>query len=109
MELVVPIFKFVRIGSDFLSQSLVFLSSFAEFWVRVAPKIMEKLIFLSTTHAYVSFVLDSKSFFPSPVDDDTATVAHICSISLLRCNYYDGYLACEQEDFCDRYIKLKGN
>ena len=29
--------------------------------------------------------------------------------SLLRCNYYDEYLACEQEDFCERYIKFKGN
>ena len=29
--------------------------------------------------------------------------------SLLRCNYYDEYLSCEQEDFCERYIKLKGN
>ena len=28
--------------------------------------------------------------------------------SLLRCNYYDEYLACEQEDFCERYIKFKG-
>ena len=34
---------------------------------------------------------------------------HICYISLLRCNYYDEYLACEQEDFCERYIKIKGN
>ena len=22
--------------------------------------------------------------------------------TLLRCNYYDEYLACEQEDFCER-------
>ena len=29
--------------------------------------------------------------------------------SFLRCNYYDEYLACEQEDFCERYIKFKGN
>ena len=29
--------------------------------------------------------------------------------SLLRCNYYDEYLACEQEDFCERYIKFKGS
>ena len=29
--------------------------------------------------------------------------------SLLRCNYYDEYLACEQEDFCERYITFKGN
>ena len=29
--------------------------------------------------------------------------------SLLRCNYYDEYLACEQEDFCERYIKFKGD
>ena len=26
-----------------------------------------------------------------------------------RCNYYDEYLACEQEHFCERYIKFKGN
>ena len=25
--------------------------------------------------------------------------------SLLRCNYYDVYLARKQEDFCERYIK----
>ena len=29
--------------------------------------------------------------------------------SLLRCNYYDEHLASEQEDFCERYIKFKGN
>ena len=29
--------------------------------------------------------------------------------SLFRCNYYDEYLACEQEDVCERYIKFKGN
>ena len=29
--------------------------------------------------------------------------------SLCRCNYYDEYFACEQEDFCERYIKFKGN
>ena len=29
--------------------------------------------------------------------------------SLLRCNYYNEYLACEQEDFCEQYIKFKGN
>ena len=29
--------------------------------------------------------------------------------SLLRCNYYDEYLACEQKDLCQRYIKFKGN
>ena len=23
---------------------------------------------------------------------------------LFRCNYYEEYLACEQEDFCERYI-----
>ena len=43
------------------------------------------------------------------VDNDAPIVAHICYISLLRCNYYDEYLACEQEDFCERYIKFKGN
>ena len=30
-------------------------------------------------------------------------------VSLLRCNYYDEYLACELKDFCERYIKFKGN
>ena len=29
--------------------------------------------------------------------------------SLLKCSYYDEYLACEQEDFRERYIKFKGN
>ena len=29
--------------------------------------------------------------------------------SLLRCNYYKEYLAYEQEDFCEQYIKFKGN
>ena len=43
------------------------------------------------------------------VDNDAPIVAHICYISLLRCNYYDKYLTCEQEDFCERYIKFKGN
>ena len=43
------------------------------------------------------------------VDNDAPIVAHICYISLLRCNYYDKYLACEQEDFRERYIKCKGN
>ena len=33
----------------------------------------------------------------------------LCYISLLRCNYYEEYLACEQEDFCERYIKFKGS
>ena len=28
---------------------------------------------------------------------------------LLRWSYYDEYLACEQEDFCERYIKFNGN
>ena len=29
--------------------------------------------------------------------------------SLLRCNYYHEYLACEEEDFCERYILLEGD
>ena len=29
--------------------------------------------------------------------------------SYLRCNYYNKYLACEQENFRKRYIKFKGN
>ena len=37
----------------------------------------------------------------SRVDNDAATVAHICFISFQRCNYYDEFLACEQEDFCE--------
>ena len=43
------------------------------------------------------------------VDNDAPIVAHICYISLLRSNYYDKYLACEQEDVCERYITFKGN
>ena len=43
------------------------------------------------------------------IDNDAPIVAHIFYISLLRCNYYDEYLACQQEDFCERYIKFKGN
>ena len=43
------------------------------------------------------------------VDNDALIVAHICYISFLRCSYYDEYLACEQEDFYERYIKFKGN
>ena len=43
------------------------------------------------------------------VDNDPPIVAHICYISLLRYNYYGEYLACEQEGFCERYIKFKGN
>ena len=43
------------------------------------------------------------------VDNDAPIAAHICYISLLRCNCYDKYLSCEQEDFCEQYIKFKGN
>ena len=43
------------------------------------------------------------------VDNEAPIFAHICYISLLRCNYYEEYLACKQEDFCERYIKFKGN
>ena len=46
--------------------------------------------------------------FTPRVDNDAPIVANICYISFLRCNYYDEYLACEQEDFCERYIKFKG-
>ena len=28
--------------------------------------------------------------------------------SSFRCNYYHEYLACEEEDFCERYILLEG-
>ena len=41
------------------------------------------------------------------VKNDAAIVAHICYISLLRCNYYHEYLACEEEVFCERYILLE--
>ena len=27
--------------------------------------------------------------------------------SLLRCNYYHEYLACEEENFCERYILVE--
>ena len=43
------------------------------------------------------------------VYNDAPIVAHIYCISLSRCNYYDESLACEQKDFCERYIKFKGN
>ena len=29
--------------------------------------------------------------------------------SFLRCNYYHKYLACEEEDFCERYILFQGD
>ena len=35
------------------------------------------------------------------VDNDVPIVPYICYISLLRCNYYDKCLACEQQNFCD--------
>ena len=34
----------------------------------------------------------------SRVNNDAAIVAHICYISLLRCNYHYEYLTCEEED-----------
>ena len=43
------------------------------------------------------------------VNNDAAIVAHICYISLLRCNYYYEYLACEEGDLCERYILVEGN
>ena len=43
------------------------------------------------------------------VNNDAAIVAHICYISLLRCNYYHEYLACVEEDICERYILLEGD
>ena len=45
----------------------------------------------------------------SRVNNDAAIVAHICYISLLRCNYYYEYLACEEGDFCERYILVEGD
>ena len=42
------------------------------------------------------------------VNNDAAIIAHICYISLIRCNYYHEYLACEEEDFCERYISVDG-
>ena len=43
------------------------------------------------------------------VNHVAAIVAHVCYISLLRCSYYHKYLACEEEDFCERYILLEGD
>ena len=47
--------------------------------------------------------------FTFRVSNAAAIIAHICYISLLRCNYYHKYLACEEEDFCERYILLEGD
>ena len=38
------------------------------------------------------------------VNNDAGIVACIFYISLLRCNYYHGFLACGEEDFCEPYI-----
>ena len=38
------------------------------------------------------------------VNNDAAIVAHICYISLLRCNYYHEYLACDEEDLWTIHI-----
>ena len=38
------------------------------------------------------------------VNNDAGIVACIFCISLLRCNYYHGFLACGEEDFCEPYI-----
>ena len=38
------------------------------------------------------------------VNNDAVIVPHICYISLLRCNYYHEYLACEEEGFSERYV-----
>ena len=37
--------------------------------------------------------------FTPCVNNDAAIVACVCYISLLRCNYYRKYLACEEEGF----------
>ena len=29
--------------------------------------------------------------------------------SLLKCNYYHEYLACEEEDYCQQSVLVKGN
>ena len=47
--------------------------------------------------------------FTLRANNDAAIVAYICYISLLRCNYYNKYLAWKEEDFCERYILLGGN
>ena len=51
--------------------------------------------------------LDAVSTFR--VNNDAAIIAHICYISLLRCNCYHKYLACEEEGFCERYILFQGD
>ena len=38
------------------------------------------------------------------VNNDAAIVAHISYISLLRCNYYHEYLACDEEDLWTIHI-----
>ena len=43
------------------------------------------------------------------VNNDSTVLAHISSISLLRCNYYHEYLACEEKDFREWYILLEGD
>ena len=45
---------------------------------------------------------------PPRVSNDAGIVAHICYISLLRCNYYHKYLACEEEDLWTIHITWKG-
>ena len=47
-----------------------------------------------------------------PLETETIILLNIIGWvrgSFLRCNYYDDYLACEQEDFYELYIKFKVN
>ena len=43
------------------------------------------------------------------VNNYAAIVTHICYISLLKCNYYHEYLACEEENCYERYVLLEGD
>ena len=45
---------------------------------------------------------------PRVNNDDAAIIAHVCYISLLRCNYYHEYLACEEEDLWKIHITWRG-
>ena len=43
------------------------------------------------------------------VNNGAVIVAHICYISLLRCNNYHEYLACEEEYFCEWHTLVEGD
>ena len=69
-------------------------------WVSVVP-LFQKCLRLRRLGLYTFCIL--------LVNNDAPIAAHICYISLLRCNYYCEYLACEEETFGEQYILLKGD